>query len=93
MSTLDRILKLSLGCSLRETLAWALLLSLWGVFISFVVSLTIAEYAPGMLLPCKLIGVCGAVTGAFAGGWLIMLRSQSPRGGAGFRTSKLSSDW
>lgn len=92
-SDLDGMLRVSIGCSLRETLAWALLLSLWVVFVAFVASLTIGEYFSSIVLPCKVVGVLGVVTGGFTGGWLIVLRADSTQNGSDFRTSNLSSDW
>jgi hypothetical protein len=87
------MLRVSIGYSLRETLAWTLLLSLWSVFIAFVVSLTIGEYFSTIVLPCKVVGVIGVVTGGFAGSWLIVLRSNATQNGSDFGTSNLSSDW
>ncbi len=92
-SDLDGMLRVSIGCSLRETLVWALILSLWIVFISFVASLTIGEYVSSVVLPCKVVGVIGVVAGGFTGGWLIVLRFDSTHNGSDFGKSNLSSDW
>lgn len=90
---LDGMLRVSIGCSLRETMAWALLLSLWSVLIAFVASLTIGEYFSTLVLPCRVVGILGVVTGGFAGGGLIVLRSNSAQNGSNCKTSNLSSDW
>lgn len=92
-TSLEGLLRVSIGCSLQEALAWGLLVSLWTVFLAFVVGLTIGEYFLTALLMSKVLGVIAVVTGAFVGGWLIVLRTNSIRKDVDFRASNLSSDW
>jgi hypothetical protein len=90
---LDGILRVSIGCSLQEALAWTLLVSLWSIFLAFVAGVTIGEYFSSIILPCKVVGVIGVATGAFVASWLIVLRTNCTRNGSDLKGTSLSSDW
>lgn len=93
LSSFDGLTTLAMGGSLGESLPWMLLASLWLVFIAAVTALTVGEYFPIVVVPCKVAGALGILVGGLVGSLLVVQRGNSRRTAANFKTSRVSSDW
>jgi len=90
---LDGVVKVATGYSLPEALAWALLVTLWVVFVTFVVAVTLGQYWSGIVFPCRVIGVISVVIAGILGGALVLARSGNIGGKRDARSSGRSAEW
>lgn len=90
---LDGVVKVATGYSLSEALAWALLVTLWVVFVTFVVAVTLGQYWSGIVFPCRVIGVISVVIAGILGGALVLARSGKIGGKRDARSSGRSAEW
>jgi hypothetical protein len=93
LSDLDGMLKVATGCSLPEGLAWALVVVLWLIFVSFAIAVTLGEYWPVVVFPCRVIGVTSVVMAGVLGGALVLVRSSMMNGKRDARGRSRSADW